>query len=452
MKTRNTLRWRLLILLSLGITGFWLLIAPWLLQGVRHEVQKSLDDRLAASARMVASLVQRQQLSGQQWDTTNTAKAAAAHPFFPSTLACRISTLSGEVVALSQDAPADVLDEVKDGYSLREVDGQAWRVYSTTVGGLRVSTADRLSTRDSLMTSVTLAAAVPFFLALAGTLVLVWFAVRRSFAPLERLSDAVSKRDLQDTTALQWDEKPAEVKPLVDEINRLLERVGQTIMRERQFTGDAAHELRTPLTAIKTQLQVAQLAEGNQSRHAMAQAERALERLQGTLDQLLLLAQVEGNTAFSEPVSLPIEEIAQLAVVEVATRASRKKVDIALQAKSEARLAIPTSLAVASLRNLLDNAVRVSPEGTQVELTVCVEADSVVFIVGDDGPGVPPEKLAQLTRRFVRLGEGDNGLGLAIVENIADRFGGSLTLSNRGPHGFEARLRLPLANTEVTEP
>ena len=447
MKTRNTLRWRLLLLLSLGITGFWLLVAPWLLQGVRQEVQKSLDDRLAASARMVASLVQRQRLSGQQWDTTGSPNASVANPFFPSTLACRISTLSGEVVALSQDAPADVLDEVKDGYSLREVDGQAWRVYSTTLGGLRVSTADRLSTRDSLMTSVTLAAAVPFLLTLAGTLILVWFAVRRSFAPLERLSEAVSKRDLQDTTALQWDEKPAEVKPLVDEINRLLERVGQTIQRERQFTGDAAHELRTPLTAIKTQLQVAQLAEGDQSRHAMAQAERALERLQATLDHLLLLAQVEGDTAFSEPVSFPIEEIAQLAVAEVATKAARKQIDIAVQAKSTARLATPTSLAVAALRNLLDNAVRVSPNGARVELTVCVEADSAVFVVGDDGPGVPPQQLAQLTHRFVRLGEGGSGLGLAIVENIAVRFGGNLALSNRQPHGLEASLRLPLVST-----
>lgn len=447
MKTRNTLRWRLLLLLSLGITGFWLLVAPWLLQGVRQEVQKSLDDRLAASARMVASLVQRQRLSGQQWDTTGSPNASVANPFFPSTLACRISTLSGEVVALSQDAPADVLDEVKDGYSLREVDGQAWRVYSTTLGGLRVSTADRLSTRDSLMTSVTLAAAVPFLLTLAGTLILVWFAVRRSFAPLERLSEAVSKRDLQDTTALQWDEKPAEVKPLVDEINRLLERVGQTIQRERQFTGDAAHELRTPLTAIKTQLQVAQLAEGDQSRHAMAQAERALERLQATLDHLLLLAQVEGDTAFSEPVSFPIEEIAQLAVAEVATKAARRQVDIAVQANSAARLAAPTSLAVAALRNLLDNAVRVSPNGARVELTVCVEADSAVFVVGDDGPGVPPQQLAQLTHRFVRLGEGGSGLGLAIVENIAVRFGGNLALSNRQPHGLEASLRLPLVST-----
>lgn len=447
MKTRNTLRWRLLLLLSLGITGFWLLVAPWLLQGVRQEVQKSLDDRLAASARMVASLVQRQRLSGQQWDTTGSPNASVANPFFPSTLACRISTLSGEVVALSQDAPADVLDEVKDGYSVREVDGQAWRVYSTTLGGLRVSTADRLSTRDSLMTSVTLAAAVPFLLTLAGTLILVWFAVRRSFAPLERLSEAVSKRDLQDTTALQWDEKPAEVKPLVDEINRLLERVGQTIQRERQFTGDAAHELRTPLTAIKTQLQVAQLAEGDQSRHAMAQAERALERLQATLDHLLLLAQVEGDTAFSEPVSFPIEEIAQLAVAEVATKAARRQVDIAVQANSAARLAAPTSLAVAALRNLLDNAVRVSPNGARVELTVCVEADSAVFVVGDDGPGVPPQQLAQLTHRFVRLGEGGSGLGLAIVENIAVRFGGNLALSNRQPHGLEASLRLPLVST-----
>lgn len=447
MSIRRSLRWRLMALIGFSVAGLWLLLAPWQLQSVRSEVQNSLDDRLAASAKMVASLVRQQYLSGAAQARGEGDAPLVASPEFPSTLACRIGTLRGDLVALSQGAPTEVLVTEEEGYSNREVNGEHWRVYTLVDDALVVTTADRLDKRDALMMSIVFAAASPFVLALAGTLVILWFGIRRGFKPLRELSQDVAERGVQDIEPLEWEDAPDEVKPLVAEINRLLLRVSQALQRERRFTDDAAHELRTPLTGIKTQLQVARLTEGKQAEHALDQAARALGNLQETLEQLLLLARIDGDAAIADPSGSEVDEITSSALVDVAHKADEKHIRINYQGDSSARVVAPAPLASAALRNLLDNAVRFSPQAGRIDLSCVSDGQYVLWRIVDQGPGVPEEELQVLTERFTRSpGTGGSGLGLAIVEAIAGRFGGSLTLSNSRPHGLEAQLRLRRAH------
>lgn len=444
MKLRHTLALQLMLVIGISVTALWLILASWLLYGVRNEVRNTLDDRLAASAQMVASLMRRQQLTA-----TSAAdviqNASVASPEYPSMLACRVSDLRGEVLALSKGAPEGVLDSVtKDGYVNREVDGEVWRVYSLTVDTLRITTADRVSTRESLLTSVVLAAALPFGLALAGTLVLLWFGIRWGLRPLQQLSHSVATRNIQESAPLQWAGGPAEVKPLVDEINRLLLRVQQAVLRERRFTGDAAHELRTPLTAIKTQLQVARITRDAPAQHALQQAEHGVERLQNMLDQLLLLARLEGNAAFEDATTATADEIGSMALSEVITKAEQKNVHLAYQIDCAEPVATPGALAVAALRNLLDNAIKASPPESQISIASTCEQGFCLWTIRDQGQGVAEEQLQQLVNRFVHFDVSGSGLGLAIVQTIVNRFGGRLELENIAPRGFEARLMLPL--------
>ncbi|WP_341938741.1 ATP-binding protein [Marinimicrobium sp. C2-29] len=460
MILRWSLRWRLMAVICLSLAGLWLLLAPWMLFSVKAEMERTLDDRLAASARMVASLVNRHELptSGDPGAATPGADAqslapspqasqmldkAIANPEFPASLACRVSTRRGEILAQSQDAPTQALDNSAEGYSNREVDGQRWRVYTATIDGLRITTADRLSTRDELMTSVIVAAVVPFIAALAGTLVLVGFGIERSLRPLQKLSHSVAGRSVDSAEPLQWRGGPTEVEPLVDEINRLMIRVQQAMRRERRFTGDAAHELRTPLTAIKTQLHVARLTPGEPAERALQQAERAVDKLQSTLEQLLLLARLDGNAAFEDVGCTTADEISSDAIRDVTARARANDVHVKYQTHCAEEVAVPAALAVTALRNLLENAVRFSPEGETVLMTTETEGQYCVWTVLDKGPGVAQDKLSELTQRFVHLEPNGNGLGLAIVETIARRFGGSLELTNTA-EGLQATLRLPL--------
>lgn len=444
MKSRHTLALQLMFVIGVLVTALWLILASWLLYGVRNEVRNTLDDRLAASAQMVASLMRRQQLSA----TTVTEiidHASESTPEYPSMRACRVSDLRGEVLALSKGAPQGVLESVlADGYVNRAFDGEVWRVYSLTVDTLRITTADRVSTRESLLTSVVLAAALPFGLALAGTLILLWFGIRWGLKPLQQLSYSVATRDLHDSAPLEWAGGPAEVKPLVDEINRLLLRVQQAVLRERRFTGDAAHELRTPLTAIKTQLQVARITRGTSAQHALHQAEQGVERLQSMLDQLLLLARLEGNAAFEDAAITTADEIGSMALSEVISKAEHKNVRLAYQIGCAEPIATPGALAVAALRNLLDNAIKASPPASQVSVVSICEHGFCTWVIRDQGQGVAEEQLQQVVNRFVHFDMAGSGLGLAIVQTIVNRFGGSLELANIAPQGFEARLTLPL--------
>ncbi len=245
-----------------------------------------------------------------------------------------------------------------------------WRSFTVQAGDLRVSTADRLEERDVLQRSVVVAAAVPVTVALLGSLALLWLGAGQGLAPLKRIRDALTRRGADSLEPLELAALPSELKPLVETQNQLFQRIAQAIERERRLTGDAAHELRSPLTAIKTHLQVARMTEGAAAEQALAHAEEGADRLHRTLDQLLLLARVEGSLSFDDGVQCSAEDAARVAMHD-AGHGDVRMFELKLaDGLSEAPLEVPSVLAIAALRNLLDNALRHTAAGTRVELAV----------------------------------------------------------------------------------
>jgi len=255
----TSLRLRLLGIIGASLLLLWTLVAVWMFIDLRSQMRAALDDRLAASARMVAALV-------AQLPATPGPARALAGPLVDviarDGLACEVSLLRGEVMleTVARTASSPGMADVAPGYSTRTFGGKLWRTYVLQQGGIRVATADRLDVREGLMRDIGLAAGVPFAVALAGSLLLLWFAIGRGLAPIEAIRRQLARRRPDDDAALPATAVPAELSPLVDTIGQLLERVRGVIARERRFTDDAAHELRTPLTAVKTHLQVMGLA------------------------------------------------------------------------------------------------------------------------------------------------------------------------------------------------
>ena len=307
---------------------------------------------------------------------------------------------------------------------------------------MRVTTSDRLNERDTLLGNVMLAAAVPFVVALVGSLVVLWFGVGSGLLPLERLRQALASRTAETLTPIPDKPMSRDLLPLVNTLNHLLARMSETISRERRFTSDAAHELRTPLTAIKTHLQVARITCGKDTEEAMNYAEEGVARLQRTLSQLLTLSQVEGAFSWDDGRAAEAHEVARLAMRDAAPDAPER---IALDSDGAgAELALPQALAVTALRNLLDNALRHSPAANSVRLEIRRSPDTISFHVFDRGPGLSDDELALATQRFWRRGSGrGSGLGLSVVAAIAERFDGSFELRQRPDGGLEARLTLP---------
>ncbi|MBA1184828.1 sensor histidine kinase [Stutzerimonas nitrititolerans] len=418
-----SLRLRLTLTLGSAFVLLWAVAATWMLMDVRNQLMLSLDQRLAASARMVAGLLV--QLPQPQLGADGVTRLSAEQLGIENGLACQVSSLRGEVLARSHAAPDSVLDAQRTGFHDQLIGDTAWRSFTLIQNGMRVTTADRLDERDTLKRSVMLAAALPVLVALLGSLMVLWIGIGNGLSPLRRIRNALAQRTADSVEPLQTERLPRELVPLVETQNQLFARIAQTLERERRLTDDAAHELRSPLTAIKTHLQVAAMTEGDTARRALAQAEIGTDRLHRTLEQLLMLARVEGQVSFDDGLRCTAFEVAQQAIADASQQAGTPIELHAGENLPRTPLAMPPALAIAALRNLLDNARRHTRDGTAVHLTLEPLGEGKVrFAVQDQGPGIAPEQVERFTERFWRSSDGDgSGLGLSIVKAIAERCG-----------------------------
>ncbi|MCU1728690.1 ATP-binding protein [Pseudomonas sp. 7P_10.2_Bac1] len=436
-----SMRLRLSLTIGSAFVLVWALAAAWMLSDLRQQMMFSLDQRLVASARMVAGLLEQLPQLPVKGEGTH---FSAEQLTIPGGMACQVSSLRGEVLARSHNNPDQPMHAESAGFHDQMIDGAAWRTFTLDRGDIRITTADRQVEREALNLSVLLAASVPVGMALIVCLLLLWLGLGQGLAPLNRMRDALMRRDADSLQPLQISPLPSELKPLLDSQNQLLARIAKAIERERRLTGDAAHELRSPLTAIKTHLQVARMTDGAAREQSLAHAEAGADRLHRTLEQLLLLARVEGSLSFDDGVQCSAEQVARLAINDAASGAADR---VQLQLADDlpdTRLQVPSVLAIAALRNLLDNALRHTSADTRVQLKVRAEGEHVVFVVRDHGPGLSPETLQHMTQRFWRNGNSNGcGLGLAIVQAIVERCAGELAFDSQAD-GLRVELRMPL--------
>ena len=436
-----SLRVRLTLILGTAFVLIWALAAAWMLRDLRYQMMFSLDQRLVASARMVAGLIDQlpQPLTAKGEGTQLSADQLSV----PDGMACQVSSLRGEIIARNH-SQGHTLDDDRSGFRDQTIEGARWRTFTYYRGDVRITTADRHQEREALNRSILLAASAPVFVALLGTLGLLWIGIGKGLAPLHRMRDALRRRSPDALEPLQVRGLPSELQPLQDTQNQLFMRIAQTIERERRLTDDAAHELRTPLTAIKTHLQVARMTEGAVREQALEHAEQGADRLHRTLEQLLLLARVEGSLSFEDGVQCNAEQVARQAIQDTGLGDSQR-IDLQVAPDAaQACLGMPSPLAVTALRNLLDNALRHTRGTAPVELAVQMEKGQVAFRVRDHGPGIPEQDLERLTERFWRTGQsGGCGLGLAIVQAIVQRCAGSLRFDSQ-TDGLRVFLNIPV--------
>ncbi|MGM0450595.1 MAG: histidine kinase dimerization/phospho-acceptor domain-containing protein [Pseudomonadota bacterium] len=399
-----TLKRRLVLGVGLALGVLWASAAALLFLDLRSQVSDTLDERLAASARMVAGLVARQPglLEGSRSDTELVQPESEG-------VACQIQASGGEVLVRTEGADSQALSAREPGYRNTEISGERWRLYTLEHNGLHITTADRMAERGELREGILLVLVAPFALALAGGIGVVWFGINRGLAPLERLSRDLSRRSPSMLMPVDIGSAPAELQPVVSTLNGLLVRVNEAIQREQHFASQAAHELRTPLTAIKTNLQVAARQAPGASR-ALDQAEAGIQRMQHIIEQLLMLARVERSGIQSDE-RAAVDTVIQQAIADLPERER-------IRVESEPLLPdlpFPAPLAATALRNLLENALRHGTDGETVELRVQRSGSDLVMTV---------------TNPAVETATGDpghsEGLGLTIVRAITERFGARL--------------------------
>lgn len=262
--------------------------------------------------------------------------------------------------------------------------------------------------------------------------------IRQAFVPLEEAAEQIeAARGHERGFRIDTSHMPAEALPFTDAVNDLLGRLDEAAMRQEAFAADVAHELRTPLAVLSLELDQLDSAAAIRLKADVA----AMRRL---TDQLLLLAQIDAATAAQlAPETVPLADVAADVVSFMAPGIIGEGKAIALDAGERSPIVRGRREAIAAaLRNLIENAVRVTPEAGTIRVRVGPEP---VIGVADEGPGLSPDRLRDLVRRHSRSDHASKdgaGLGLAIVDRIMTAHGGKLATD---PAGRELSLHFPHA-------
>ncbi len=213
---------------------------------------------------------------------------------------------------------------------------------------------------------------------------------------------------------------------------------------EKRLTGDAAHELRTPLAGLKMQAEVAHRATNKRERYrALDQVIKGVERSTHLVEQLLTMARLDPEVGLQDFVQLDLCEIVSDVVADLASDADAKQIDVRFEEECRGNVRGNADALGILIRNLMDNAVRYTPNGGMVIVSIASTDGQVVLRVADNGPGIPPEMRDHVFERFFRGHESlasGSGLGLSIAQRIADLHNASINLKTSSQDGLEVEV------------
>ncbi|MDE2626785.1 MAG: two-component sensor histidine kinase [Burkholderiales bacterium] len=335
------------------------------------------------------------------------------------------------------------------GFANVSAHGTTYRVYSMRSHAQTIQVAQDIAVRRETASTLALRMVAPIAVMAPLLMVLVWWVVSASVAPVSRVRRQVAERQADDLTEVSEAGLPDEIRPLVHELNLLFTRVRLAFEAQRSFVADAAHELRSPLAALKLQVQGLQRAGSDAAREvAVARLTAGIDRATRLVEQLLVLARQQASAATGakpEPVSLA--DVSRLAVADAAPLAQARQIDLGLVHSDEGRISGHADALRILVRNLLDNAVKYTPAGGTVDLEVRRLDGALALSVDDSGPGIAEDDRERVLDRFYRIAgtpTTGSGLGLAIVKSITELHGATLQLGHsQRLGGLRVEVRFP---------
>ena len=430
----TSIRRRLLAYLSGGLLALWLATALASAAVALHEINEIADSQMSQLARSLMQVPQA--AAGSTADLPPAGGAESSNNGFA------IWDKHGTLL-LADRYGREIPFQTASGFHNNRAawQGSAWRYLylHDEHSGRTVAVSQRLKERLSTLTNALWVQLALTFLSLPLLLWLIARGIRRGLMPLDLLAGELAARNAQSLQPVS-EQVPAETLPLVQSLNALLARVAESLAREQRFTADAAHELRSPLAALKVQAEVlAMSSDEAEQQHHLGNIHESIDRANRLTEQLLTLARLDPMQALPDAQPIDWQRSAHQALQSVNLQAREKRVQLKLECACGFGQVFPPLgnevLLQLMLRNLLDNAIRYSPPNSHVTLTL----DANGLSVCDEGPGIAAEHLPRIRERFYRLpgqSQQGSGLGLSIVERIADLHGLRLDLVNADERGL----------------
>ena len=398
---------------------------------VRAKTNQLFDAELARSADILI------QIAAHEAEETriNLRHRDAGHPY-QIRIAFQIWNESKVLVLRTANAPLASMAPFEEGYRDSNFANQAWRVFSRwdEQHDYLIQVGELQAVRDDIAHEIAINMLFPALLGIPLASVLLWIAVSHGLKPLTVLVRQLEQRPADAIDPIPASVAPKELSPLINALNHLFDRIARTFEMERRFTADAAHELRSPLAALKTHVQVALGATSDAARdQALNQAVAGVDRATRLIEQLLTLARVDPGAMIGGKSKLDLRGIVKQCLAGIAPKALEKNISVMLAENAPCWIAGDEHMLEVLARNLIDNAIRYTPGGGDVEVSVSQTAGRISLNVTDSGPGIPPEERRKVFGRFYRIlgtGESGSGLGLAIVEQIARPHGATISLTD----------------------
>lgn len=400
--------------------------------------KEELDELYDANLKQVAHVIAAQHLAHQgathlyrNNQIGSGTKIEAEEEFF-----VRVLAKDGRVLYVSHPNAEVPLPTVL-GLSTQGLKSKQWRFFSVKAKEETIQVAQSLRLRKNTIkeTAYSLMASQLLFIPLL--VFLIFYAIRKALFPVSILSKHIQYRNSADLNPFAEDNVPAEVKPLVRSLNLFMGKVSLMVDVLKRFTSDAAHELRTPITALKLQMQVLEESRSKSERESAIQNLKfGINRSEQLVSQLLSLARLEPDNQSMQLQSLNMLELVKESFQELLPLAQEKSIDIGLIKADNCEIDGTQQEIKMLINNILDNAIRYTPNSGKIDVSLINQADHVVLEIKDSGPGISENDLERVFERFYR-GENQHisgsGLGLAIVKDIATRHGAVIKLSNNNP-------------------
>ncbi len=365
----------------------------------------------------------------------------------------QVWTNGGRLLLHSSRAPKMPLTADRDGFSDKVISDQDWRVFTAynDKAGIRTVLAERYDTRNELGRRIAQDDLYIMLLTFPLSGLLIWIIIGRGLDSLDRVAKEVANRAPTHLEPVNIKEVPDEIRPVLDELNKLFYRLKEGFEREKRFAADAAHELRTPLAALKAQAQVALNTQNIEEKDiALLKLITSVNRSTHIVQQLLTMSKLVPESAnINDLDEVNLLKVSREVLVMLAPEAVEKHIELEFDADENIPFIPGNATALGILiRNLVDNAIRYCRENGCVTVKLYRQQREVVFEVADNGPGIPAAFRGRVFERFFRvLGSKSpgSGLGLSIVQQICTLHNGRVVLDAPAEGtGLVVRVYLPI--------
>lgn len=445
-------------LLSLGL----LIMSLYNVHDSNHEIAEVYDAQLAQNARLLQGVMRMPLASAehaQLYKAFNLALGQAepkvdGHPY-ESKIAFQVWDKDGNTLVHTASAPSFTHPLGAPGFgTVVDLNKREWRTFllKDNQYGLSIWVGERDDVRSDLVDRIVRHTVLPN---LIGSLILVaaiWLAIGWGLKPLANLAQTLRDRHPGSLEPMRLSPLPYELEPMQAALNRLLGQIQDLLNRERRFIADAAHEMRTPLAVLKVHAQnVLEATNEEQRQQSLSYLIVGVDRTTRLVNQLLTIARLEPHSSSVLKTTVDLVSAVRDSLVQMTPWVLSRGLELSFEcAEDSHRVNTDFPSLEIALNNLLSNAVNFSPKGGQVTVALSFTHTDFLLSVTDQGPGIDEAQRSRLFERFYSQGNDQGvGLGLAIVQTVAQRLGGEIRLQNVTQGGLAATLRVPLNQAAV---